>query len=757
MKLPFALPKQKEKPEYFLALVLRNELVNAVVFEVLAGKIKVVGQHKEQFDNLIEETPLEELLQKTDKAISTIESSLSESVETIKTIFGIKESWTEDNKIKKDYLLKLKRVSDELGLAPIGFIIIFEAIAHLIQKEEGAPATLILVETGKKIVSVALIRGGKITEIRSSEPLENIPLTVDTILKHFTSIEVLPARIVVFDGDEDRSQEFINHRWSKTLPFLHLPQVSTLSPEFDARALVFGAATQMGFEVLGDLTQEKTEEEIKPLESEKIPDNQEEFEHIEGKITQVGKESSMEYFGFIKDKDITKVPSPAKQDETSRVPDQILEDQISEIPEEVQLKEKSMQFPVLANSLFLIIKSIAQQLFLALKKIPVKKVFSNLPVFFSGRLALLIPVILGLVLIILAYVFIPRATVSIGIDPKIVKQDQNIIFSTSSKTDPSNNIVSAELVSISEEGTITTSATGKKEVGTKAKGTVTIFNNSSKTETLPSGTKLTSANGPEFTTDKSVTVASASGDIFTGTTPGKANISVTSSEIGNEYNLPSNTKLSVSGSSTIAAKNDDPFSGGTKKEIKVVSKEDIEKLTEELPKNLEKKAKDDLSKKISDDKVLLPQFINQSLKDKDFNKDVGDEASQVTLKAVVEYQGISYAKKDLLIFSDTLVRNQASADLVIDPDNLRVEVKDIKQTDDNETSANLNIIASLKPKIDETKLKKDLAGKSFENAEKLILEINQVSDVNFSLNIPFLPKRIPFMAGSIKLNFITND
>ncbi|MEM4271208.1 MAG: hypothetical protein QXO70_03900, partial [Candidatus Pacearchaeota archaeon] len=218
MKLPFSLPKQKEKPEYFLALVLRNELVNAVIFEVLAGKVKVIGQHKEYFSNLIEDIPPEELLDKIDKSITTIESSLPQPLETIKTIFGIKENWVEDNKIKKDYLIKLKNISDKLSLAPIGFIIIFEAIAHLIQKEEGAPATLILVETGKKIVSVALIRAGKIIEVRSSQPLENIPATVDTILKHFTSAEVLPARIVIFDGDEDKTQEFINHRWSKTLP-----------------------------------------------------------------------------------------------------------------------------------------------------------------------------------------------------------------------------------------------------------------------------------------------------------------------------------------------------------------------------------------------------------------------------------------------------------------------------------------------------------------------------------------------------------
>ena len=78
----------------------------------------------------------------------------------------------------------------------------------------------------------------------------------------------MPARIVVFDGAEDQSQEFINHRWSKSLPFLHLPQVTTLPSEFDAKAVLFGAATQMGFEVLEELpSDEIAKDEIKSLYS----------------------------------------------------------------------------------------------------------------------------------------------------------------------------------------------------------------------------------------------------------------------------------------------------------------------------------------------------------------------------------------------------------------------------------------------------------------------------------------------------------
>ena len=73
----------------------------------------------------------------------------------MKTIFGVKGSWVDESKINPEKLAKLKKISDELGLIPIGFLVIFEAIAFLLEKEEGAPVTTILAETGKIYFSSA--------------------------------------------------------------------------------------------------------------------------------------------------------------------------------------------------------------------------------------------------------------------------------------------------------------------------------------------------------------------------------------------------------------------------------------------------------------------------------------------------------------------------------------------------------------------------------------------------------------------------
>jgi len=162
MNLPFFKNFNKKiVPLYFLVLVLRDEKAEAVIFEEIESRIKIVGLKEEHFSTSIDEISQEELLEKLDKAISVAESSLPENIQTQKTIFGVKESWTDNDQIKKEYLGKLKKTSEELGLIPIGFLVISQAISHLLQKEEGVPVSAILAEINKKNVTVTLLRAGK--------------------------------------------------------------------------------------------------------------------------------------------------------------------------------------------------------------------------------------------------------------------------------------------------------------------------------------------------------------------------------------------------------------------------------------------------------------------------------------------------------------------------------------------------------------------------------------------------------------------
>ncbi|MBI3366296.1 hypothetical protein HY041_01540, partial [Candidatus Roizmanbacteria bacterium] len=154
------------------------------------------------------------------------------------------------------------------------------------------------------------------------------------------------------------------------------------------------------------------------------------------------------------------------------------------------------------------------------------------------------------------------------------------------------------------------------------------------------------------------------------------------------------------------------------------------KLEVNLTKQLEDKARQDLIKQIGQNKILLPSFITETLSKKSLNVKAGDEATQVTLTGTVEFQGISYDKNDLIAFSKSLLEKDVSINQEIDYNNIKSDVLDIKNKNDEEIEANLNIKALLLPKIDENKLRKELKGKSFKTAQDFIYKLPQVSDVD---------------------------
>lgn len=745
MNLPFLKRFNKKIiPLYYLVLVLRDEKAQAVIFEELEGSVRIVGHKEEHFSTSIDDIPQEELLEKLDKAISGAESPLPENIQTQKTIFGVKESWTDNDQIKKEHLAKLKKASEELGLVPIGFLVISQAIAHLLQKEEGAPVSAILTEINKKSVTVTLLRAGKSIETKSSQIHESIPFTVDTLLKHFNVPEILPSRIIIFNGKEDLSQEFISHTWSKSLPFLHLPQIYPLPHGFDAKAVLFGAATQMGFEVLEkDLPKEP---HIKHVPNP--PDAKDPFEE-----PAVYKNLDASDFGFAKDADVAKMPAQEFQETDAIEKEQEVIPQIN--AEEMEAIPKSPKkignfLASIRNILFFILSLI----FTIVRRINIKKVLPFAP---GGKLRIIIPAILILIIALIAgYFLFIKATITITVDPKISEQNKSVLFSTVEATDPSKNTIKGEFVSVSEDGSTSTTATGKKDVGTNAKGTVTIFNSLTQSKTLAEGTILKSPNGLEFTLDSAVTVkAVASHSADETVTPEKATANVTASQLGKESNLPSGTKFSVSAfdTSDLIAKNDNPFSGGTKKEVTVASANDSSKLEKSLLKELEDKAKEDLQKQLDKDKILLPAFITEVLSKKSLNVKIGEETNQLTLTGTVKYEGISYDRNDLIAFSKSLLSKNVPSGQEIDYNNIKTSVLDIESKNDEKIEANLNIKALLLPKIDGNKLTKDMKGKSFTTVQDSLYKLPQVAnvDIRLSPNIPFLPKNLPPREGNIKI------
>jgi hypothetical protein len=774
MKLP-TLPflEKKEKPEYFLALILRNEKANAVILEQIDRKLRIVSQNEESFADSVEMATTEEFLNVLDKAISGAEQALPANVETEKTIFGLKGTWIQDNKIKQQYLDKLKHACKELALTPIGFLVLNEAIISLVQKDEGAPITALLAEVGKKYITVSFVKAGKILESKGSEVHQSASYTVDTLLKHFESPEILPSRLIIFDAKESLVQEFISHQWSKSLSFLHLPQIVNLNLSFDANAMLFGAAAQMGLGVIQGFSKKDAGEEIPEFEAgefsaevigQALPKEDMITEEVETKTPETGSNIEQlddavasEFFGFVTNEDIAKTPPPEKKESKTdniELPQEAVAEEIEHIPENIMIAEEKRSLPGATMMVWPKLKSVFRKILNIVQK-SLSRAPRTIPgINLRGKKIIFIPVVIAVLLILGFFLFIfdSKAIITLSVKPDISEKNQSVTFSTTATTDVKNNIIAAEFVSVSEDGTAQTTATGTKAIGDKAKGVVTIFSQLSDSQTLSKGTIIKSPNGLSFALDSAVTInAVGSHSADQAVTPSTVNVNVTASDIGKESNLPSGTKFTVAGfvTSDLVAKNDNPFSGGTSKNITVISKDDIAKVLTDLPKKLEDKAKADLAGKLSGDITLLPNLVSETVDKKDFDKNVGDEASQVTLTGTVTYQGVSYNKNDIVSLALNLFN---SKDITINKDNLNILVKDMKSKD-KEVNANLNIQALLLPKIDDGTLTKQIAGQPTAKAESILSGLTQVSSVSISISpsLPFVTKNLPRNSKNIKI------
>ena len=749
MKLPFF--GKKEKKEYFLSLLLRDEKVTAVIFEESMGIARVIGKHEEHVNSL-ETATFEEWLEVLDKTISQAESALPKEQEVQKTIFGVKENWVENEKIKKEYLLRLKKASDALGLLPIGFLVIHEAIAHLLQQEEGAPVSGVLVEIEQNNMAISLLRGGRVIETKRAKIEDNVAKTTDRLLHHFTNYEVLPSRIIVLSDNQDReslSQVFIGHTWSKSLPFLHVPQTTILPKNFDAKAVIFGAASQMGFEIPIDSEQtKKTTKNVAEQQQQQQQQQQQEEE-----------EEEEEDFGFLKEQDIK------HKKETKKIEEEIEEIEIpddkpiiSDSLENISAVHTSSNASTEKKQLFLFSLPFVASLkyilvsFLKTGILILKNLLIRLPFPFSERkkmFFILSGLVVFLIILLLFYVLSLKANILVTVKPKVIEKNQNITFSTKNATDLSINTIAAETVSVTEEGKITKPATGKKEVGDKAKGGITIYSNLTHEQTFNKGAILTATNKLAFILDETVKVASVSG-ASDGQKTVKA--SVIAKDIGKEFNLPSGMKFTVASfnASEVEAKNDSTFSGGTKKEVTVISKNDINEAISDLTKNLEEKAKDSMNQQVQGPNKLLPLILNTKFTQKSVDKKADEEAQTLTITGAVTYTGLSYNTQDAQSFSKDLVQEEIKNDLFVQ-DAITYELQNNKEKNGNEITSTLYAKAFLLPKVDTKKLTEEIKGTSFEKAEKILQKLPQVSHVEIRLSprLPFLPNLLPRLSNNI--------
>ena len=297
--------------------------------------------------------------------------------------------------------------------------------------------------------------------------------------------------------------------------------------------------------------------------------------------------------------------------------------------------------------------------------------------------------------------------------------------------------------------------TGKKDVGESARGEVTIYNFSKET-TFGKGAKIHNS-GLEFLFNEEIKVASASlTSDGSAKLPGKAKVKVTAAQIGIDSNLTKgqNFKIEDLDSDIYFAKNEADFSGGSKKQIATVSKEDLDNLEIAL---LKKAKSQQLSViKLDSDKKSIDQLTTTEIIQTSYSKEIGEEANQITLTAKVKTTLFVYNKADLTNIINPLLKKNIAEDYSLDSKNITFQIDKVE-----EKKRKNYITISVKGKaikiIDKNKAINVLLGKNISDIDSILSSTFSSTGYNLSFNksmpIPILKQRLPFFPKNFEVKF----
>jgi hypothetical protein len=381
---------------------------------------------------------------------------------------------------------------------------------------------------------------------------------------------------------------------------------------------------------------------------------------------------------------------------------------------------------------------------------------SKIPNFDTFRKRLFLGIGGGVALIALLiwmFAFAPAATVVITASTTPTPVSSSITLGGTAATDFEKGLISSASQQIQKDEVVEFEATGQRDTGQKATGTVRFSTGSfAGLGTIPAGTRLTSSGGSVFITDQAVTLSYQGGTSSSGTT------SVTAEGSGERYNGASG---SLSGSpANVNANFVGSSSGGTTNVVKVVSADDIERAQGQLVGATTDAQKDELKKKFVNGEIVIDSSFavdrGAVVSDPAVNAAAPDGKARLTIPTTYSIQAVS--KNDL----DTYLRKNLESNL---DDN---DAQKVYSTGaDNATISNfrkegetmvasVNANGSVGPVIDENNIKEQVKGKRYGEVQESLESINGIKSVDVQFSY-FWVRTVPGNTDKITIEFKVQD
>lgn len=344
----------------------------------------------------------------------------------------------------------------------------------------------------------------------------------------------------------------------------------------------------------------------------------------------------------------------------------------------------------------------------------------------------------------------PRAAIVIETDSSDIRTNETVTLAPGAdELDLADKVIPAKTEQKQQTGAQQVSATGEKNKGEKATGSVTLSLTDCEADevTVPAGTGV-SAGGQTFITQNTASLESVKvggkcqNAMFKDMS--SDSVSVVAQKAGASYNVGA-SDFSVAGFSNVSGKSSEAMSGGTDNIVKSVTQSDIDNAKQKINAGDSASVRTELRGKLqSAGYVPILKSLHTSEPIVTTSANVGDESDTVTVTQATTYTMYGVKKADI---RSLILENVEDK---IDPKKQKVLNDGVDKTNYDiaapAASGNLNVTISAVslagPDIDTAAIKTAVKGKKTNDVRTIIKSTPGVSDVTVKYS-PFWVSKVP--------------
>lgn len=350
--------------------------------------------------------------------------------------------------------------------------------------------------------------------------------------------------------------------------------------------------------------------------------------------------------------------------------------------------------------------------------------------------------------------FAPFATVIVTTSTSSAPISATVKLGGTESTDVSKNIVQTITKQIKKDLSIEFAATGTKDNGTKASGTVrlSIEKMTAKKSTIEAGEKIKFGDKIFIVQNDIIIIGEVDG-------AGSGSGIVFAEDNGESFNVLPKKPCSVVGNPNVVCNSDRGMDGGKTDIVTIVTAADVQKAAQVIVDMPTVAEKSQLMKQFTNgEKVILDSFVvdrSEAVPSPAVGEIVTDKAK---LTSATNYSLTAIAKSELQVFLRESVAKQITdpkTQRVYDDGSKNVVLSGYLKTD-LATTVNVATSGKIGPSIDEEYIYKTVKGKRFGDIQSVLSRVDGVSDVEVKFSY-FWVSTVPTDKKKVNIKLVSEN